>query len=235
MSRNKVLTVTALSSAALILLGCNAAPSFAPTATAYPTYTPNPTYTPAPTYTPYPTYTPLPPSATPEPTNIALNKPVIITISEGWDSYNGAGVSPADVTDGSLEYSRASQQRGDGCVGYVNNDYRQTSNVVITIDLEGTYVITKIRYTMGNVERAETWGADKMVTPFGERTITPGTSYTDSKTGAGVWTEITGNIIRGSITASEVTIRLEKTRTSTTTDWLFIGEIEVYGIPATSP
>ena len=160
----------------------------------------------------------------------AFSKPVIITLSDSWDSYNGAGVSPEDVTDGSLEYSRASQGHGDGCVGYVNNDSMQTSNVVITIDLEGMYVITKIRYNMGNVERAETWGADKIVTPLGENTITPGTSYTSSTTGAGAWTEITGNI-----RASEVTIRLEKTRTSTTTDWLFIGEIEIYGIPVPSP
>lgn len=69
-----------------------------------------------------------------------------------------------------------------------------------------------------------------MVTPLGESTITPGTSYTSSTTGTGAWTEITGNI-----RASEVTIRLEKTRASTTTDWLFIGEIEIYGIRATSP
>jgi len=230
MSRNKLLTEIAIILAALILVRCNAAPAFVPTATSYPNYKPYPTYTPAPTYTPYPTYTALPPSATPIPTNIALNKPVVITLSEGWDPYNGAGVSPDDVTDGSLEYSRASQQREDGCVGYVNNDYRQTSNVVITIDLEGTYEITKIRYNMGNVERAETWGADKMVTPLGERTITPGAPYTSSTTGEGAWTAIAGNIM-----VSEVTIRLEKTRTSPITDWLFIGEIEIYGIPAPSP
>ena len=156
MSHNKVLTATAIIFATLILVRCNVASSFVPTATPYPTNTPNPTYTPAPTYTPYPTFTPLPPSPTPEPTNIALNKPVIITLSDGWDSYNGAGVSPEDVTDGNIEYIGASRQREDGVVGYVNNDYSQTSNVVITIDLQGMYVITRIRYNMGNVERAET-------------------------------------------------------------------------------
>ena len=72
MSRNKLLTETAIILAALILLRCNVAPAFVPTATPYPTTTPNPTYTPLPTYTPYPTYTPLPPSPTPVPTNIAL-------------------------------------------------------------------------------------------------------------------------------------------------------------------
>jgi len=231
MFHNKVFTETAIILASLILVCCNIAPAVVPTATPYPTYPPNPTYTPAPTYTPYPTYTSLPPSATPEPTNIALNKPVLITLSDGWDTYDGAGVSPNDVTDGSLEYSRVSQQRReDGCVGFINNDYSQTSNVVITIDLQGMYIITKIRYNMGNVERAETWGADMMVTPLGESTITPGTSYVGGTTGRGAWTEITGNMM-----ASEVTIRLEKTRTSTITDWLFIGEIEIYGTSANLP
>ncbi len=219
----------------LLLVGCGpsaeeqAATSEALTVAAA-TDTPNPTYTPMPTYTPYPTYTPLPPSPTPLPTNIALNKPVVITLSDGWDNTNGVGDSPDDVTDGSIEYIGASQGREDGCVGYVNNDYGQTSNAVITIDLEGLYVITKIRYNMGNVQKANTWGADKMITPFGESTVTPGISYTGSIYGAGAWTEITGNII-----ASEVTITFEKTRTSRITDWLFIGEIEIYGIPANSP
>jgi hypothetical protein len=214
--------------AALILVRCTVVSAFAPTATPYPTYTPFPTFTPVPTYTPYPTFTPLPPSPTPLPTNIGLDKPVVITLGDGWDSSSGTGVSPEDVTDGSIEYIRASRGGEDGCVGYVNNDYRQTSNVVITIDLEGMYMITKIRYNMGNVERAKTWGADRMFTPFGEHRITPGTSYTGNTTGEGAWTEITGNI-----RASEINITLEKTRTSTITDWLFIGEIEIYGIPAT--
>ena len=211
----------------VLLLGCTALPAFAPTSTPVPTSTPYPTNTPYPTYTPYPTFTPLPPSPTPLPTNIALHKPVVIYMSTGWDTDGGAGVSPEDVTDGSLEYLRASLKREDGCLGYVNRDLSEPSSVIVTIDLEGSYEITKLRYHMGNVERAETWGADKIVTPLGEAVVTPGISYTSPTAGVGEWTEITGNII-----ASEVMITLEKTRTSNTTDWLFIGEIEIYGIPA---
>jgi hypothetical protein len=161
------------------------------------------------------------------PTNIALNKPVVITISAEWDTDSADGIAPTDVTDGSLGYIRGSLEYG--CVGYVNHDYKQAASVIVTIDLEGSYEITKIRFNMGNVERAETWGADTIVTPFGEAAITPGLSYTSAAEGVGAWTELTGNIV-----ASEVMIRLEKTRTSTVTDWLFIGEIEVYGIPVIS-
>ena len=228
MFRNMV-KVTEITLSGLLLLGCNVLPVFAPspTPTLFPTHTPYPTYTPYPTHTPYPTYTALPPSPTPIPTNIALNKPVVVTLSEGWDTYAGADISPDDITDGSLDYLGASRKLEDGCVGYINNDYKELSSVVITIDLEGTYLITKIRYTMGNVERAETWGADKIISPFGEAAAIHGTSYASATEGAGVWTEFIGNI-----TASEVVVTLEKTRTSTVTDWLFIGEIEIYGIPA---
>lgn len=102
--------------------------------------------------------------------------------------------------------------------------------MIVTIDLEGSYEITKLRYNMGNVEHAETWGADMIVTPFGETAVIPGISYTSEAAGDGAWTELTGNVV-----ASEVIITLEKTRTSAVTDWLFIGEIEVYGVPVTSP
>ena len=150
----------------------------------------------------------------------------MIAISDGWENDDGAKISAEDVTDGSLEYIGASQKREDGCIGYVNRDTNQLSSVIVTIDLEGTYEITKIRYNMGNVERAETWGADQIVTPFGEAAAIPGVSYTSAKAGTGAWTELTGHIM-----ASEVMITLDKTRTSPITDWLFIGEIEIYGIP----
>jgi hypothetical protein len=134
---------------------------------------------------------------------------------------------PHKLVNHLLKYIRGSRQ--DGCVGYVNHDYQQASSVIVTIDLEGYYEITTIRFNMGNVERAETWGADTIVTPFGEAAVIPGNSYTSAAEGDGAWTELSGNIV-----ASEVIITLEKTRTSTVTDWLFIGEIEVYGIPASS-
>jgi hypothetical protein len=57
-----------------------------------------------------------------------------------------------------------------------------------------------------------------METSFGKTTTNPGYP------GKGSWTEQTGNI-----TANTVTIILTKTRTSWETNWLFIGEIEIYG------
>jgi len=131
------------------------------------------------------------------------------------------------VTDGSLDYIRASLRQEDGCIGFVNHEYNELMTISITIDLGQSYHITKIRYNMGDVERAETWGADRMVTPFGAVTINRGVSYVSSVTGRGAWTEVTGNEI-----LSEVIIILEKTRTSYETDWLFIGEIEVIGVPS---
>lgn len=150
--------------------------------------------------------------------NVALGKPVSITTNGTEDSLSYAGNSPSDATDGSLEYRPASEGIDDGCVGWANEDYNETITITITIDLEGTYNITKIRYNPGNCERAETWNADIMESPFGRTTTNPGSPY------RGTWTEQTGNI-----TTSKVTIKLEKTRRSHATDWLFIGEIEVLG------
>lgn len=163
-------------------------------------------------------------------TNIALGKPVIISLNGAQENYDGSGLSPSDVTDGSLVYLPASLKQEDGSIGYVNDTYQELMKVVVSIDLQGTYEVTRIRYNMGDVEGAKTWGADKMITPFGESSITPGISYVTSTSGKGAWTEITGNFI-----GSEITITLEKTRTSFETDWLFIGEIEIYGIPVESP
>lgn len=59
-----------------------------------------------------------------------------------------------------------------------------------------------------------------MESPFGRTTTNVGSSY------LGAWTEHTGNT-----TASKVTIKLEKTTRFDATNWLFIGEIEVWGTP----
>ena len=157
------------------------------------------------------------PGGFPSPDNVALGKPVIVTTNGANDDNEGAGLNPSDINDGSLEYFPASQMREDGCVGYVNNDYNEPMVVEVTIDLQGTYNVSRIRYNMGNVQRAETWNADLMTTPFGTTSTNPGTSY------AGVWT-----VHAGRTSLSSVTVILEKTRTSWPTDWLFIGEIEVY-------
>jgi len=155
------------------------------------------------------------------PSNVALSKPCTV-ITNGAEDYSDAhqGEWPRDITDGSLTYEPVSSGREDGCIAWDNRDIDQLLVVTVTIDLEGTYNITKIRYNPGNCERAETWNADIMESPFGRTPTNPGTSY------RGTWTEQTG-----SITASKVTIKLEKTRRSYATNWLFIGEIEVLGTP----
>lgn len=152
--------------------------------------------------------------------NIALGKPVSVATNGARDSLSCAGDSPSDITDGSLDYRPASDGVEDGCVGWANGDYNELMVITITIDLQGIYNISKIRYNPGNCQRAETWNADIMESPFGRTPTNPGSSY------RGAWTEQTGNI-----TTSEVTIKLEKTRRSYATDWLFVGEIEVLGTP----
>jgi murein DD-endopeptidase MepM/ murein hydrolase activator NlpD len=153
--------------------------------------------------------------------NVALGKPVIVMTNGANDNRESPGLYPSDITDGSLDYLPSSSAQEDGSVGYVNNDYSQLMVITVTIDLQGTYDISRIRYNMGHVERAETWNADSMTTPLGTTGTNPGTPYT------GAWTEQTG-----SASLSSVTVVLEKTRISWPTDWLFIGEIEIYGTPA---
>ncbi|MEW5989260.1 MAG: hypothetical protein AB1791_21755 [Chloroflexota bacterium] len=153
--------------------------------------------------------------------NVALGKPVIVTTNAAADDRENPGVEPADITDGRLDYLPAGDAQDDGTVGYVNDNYNQRMVITITIDLLGTYDVSTIRYNMGDVRRAETWNADWMTTPFGTTSTNPGAP------GRGAWTTYTGRA-----TLSTVIIVLEKTRTSYETDWLFIGEIEVYGTPA---
>lgn len=150
--------------------------------------------------------------------NVALNKPVSITTNGANDQCAGCGNKPSDVTDGSLSYLPVSGDApDDGCVGFVNNDYRQLMIINVSINLQQTYHITKIRYNPGDVEH-ETWNADLMVTPFGSTPTNHGSTY------SGTWTELTGSLI-----ASTITIALQKTRKSDETDWLFIGEVEIMG------
>ena len=153
--------------------------------------------------------------------NIALGKPVIVTTNGANDSRENPGIEPADITDGRLDYLAAGDALEDGVVGYVNDDFNQRMVITVTIDLQGTYDVSRIRYNMGDVQRAESWHADVMTTPLGTSPTNPGTPY------HGVWTEHAG-----SATLSRVTVVLEKTRISYETDWLFIGEIEVYGVRA---
>jgi hypothetical protein len=133
------------------------------------------------------------------------------------DNFPGSGEWSSDIVDGSLDYLPVGTGE-DGCVGCCNSDYNELLWVKVTIDLGGEYEVTGIRYNMGNVQRAETWNADSMTSPFGTTATQPGTPST------GAWTEQTG-----CDTLSSVVVTLYKTRTSWATDWLFIGEIEVQG------
>ena len=149
--------------------------------------------------------------------NVALDKPVTVTTNGANDGNPGEGMKPSDVTDGSLEYIRITDQLEDGCVCYANNDYDELMELNITIDLQKKYRISRIRYNMGDVRRANTWNADVIITPFAKTGTTPGGSY------AGAWTEHYGSGF-----LSKATIKLQKTRTAWDRDWLCIGEIEVY-------
>jgi len=151
--------------------------------------------------------------------NVALGKPVSVTTNGANENHDCAGLSPADISDGSLEYKPSSWCEEDGVVGYVNDNYNELMRITITIDLQGLYRVSRIRYNMGDVQRAETWNADTMITPFGTSGTNPGSPY------RGAWTEHTGDTV-----LSSVTVVLEKTRVSWETDWLFVGEIEVYGV-----
>jgi hypothetical protein len=155
--------------------------------------------------------------------NVAAARPVVVTTNGVDDDRENPGIEPADITDGRLDYLAAGDALDDGVVGYVNDDLNQPMVITVTIDLQGTYDVSNIRYNMGDVQRADTWNADLMTTPFGTTPTNPGTP------GHGAWTEHTG-----SATLSSVTIVLEKTRVSFETDWLFIGEIQVYGVPSGS-
>ena len=155
--------------------------------------------------------------------NVALGKPVTVTTNGAEEDNPGCtDVYPSDITDGDLDYTGTFCYEDDGCIAYQNQDYDELMVLEVTIDLQGVYAISKIRYNVGNVHRSPTWNADYMTTPLGRTTTNPGPSNYN-----GAWTEHQGMTI-----ASEITITLEKTRTSWATDILSIGEIEIYGIPA---
>ncbi|MCZ7665845.1 MAG: hypothetical protein M5U34_00710 [Chloroflexi bacterium] len=146
--------------------------------------------------------------------NIALGKPVQITTNGANDPYIGSGLSPADVTDGSLAYKAVSSSEEDGVIGFVNQDYNQEMEVTATIDLGGNYDITSIRYTPGNVQFANYWHPDWMITPLQTTTTVPGTPY------YGAWTEHTGNA-----TLSSVTVTFKTTRSSFYEDWFLLAKL----------
>lgn len=153
------------------------------------------------------------------PNNVAYKKPVFIT-TNGAEDISDAGNNcnnPNEITDGIL-LQPTSICANDGVVGFQNHDYNQLMELTVTINLQQTYNITKIRYNQGNVQRAETWNADVITTPFGKIRAVSGS------TRKGSWTEQTG-----SFTTSKLVITFQKTRKKWEEDWLYIGEIEVIG------
>ncbi|MHB8751628.1 MAG: hypothetical protein ACYDBJ_20865, partial [Aggregatilineales bacterium] len=217
-----------------ISTGVSSLPSYTYTPQKIPTLKPSPTrtftstniYTSTAIFSKTPTNTLESTSITP--VNVALGKPVTI-ITNGLDDHREQppGDGARAITDGSLKYvpggSTAPDSAERGVIGFADNNYNQLMVVTVTIDLEGSFRIFKIRYNPGNVMHGDTWNADTMTSPFGTTATIPGGSY------RGSWTEQIGDIV-----ANDITIVFSKTRTSYATDWMFIGEVEIYGIPVTT-
>ena len=162
--------------------------------------------------------------------NIALNKPCYIS-TNGAEKSQDAEFRPQFTDNGNFfggsknklketgTNSYLSYVLTDGNVesfnGWVNREYNRLMQLNVTINLQDEYDITSIRYNVGKCMRSNTWNADKMITPIGSISTKPG---------YGNWTEI-----KGKMTTSKLKITFEKTRVSWETDWLMIGEIEVYG------
>jgi hypothetical protein len=151
-----------------------------------------------------------------EPFNVALGRTCKI-VADGPDKVHIQNHDRWIYGKDEMKDDRLTDDSLDTWIGWVKDSYNSLFKVTVTIDLGDTYVIRKIRYNMGNVQRAETWNADKMITPFGEVRTNPGQSY------AGAWTEHTGHL-----KASSVSVTFTKTRLSYPTDFLCIGEVEIY-------
>jgi hypothetical protein len=150
--------------------------------------------------------------------NVALNKSVTVRVF-GNQSDPGDGGDPQVITDGQLNYDERNEYKAsNGVIGWVNRTDDQTMKVKVRIDLKGTFRISKIQYNQGDVSRAATWNADYMISPFGKTQTSPGGEY------RGAWTAQSGDIVR-----SSVDVEFVKIKSSWERDWLFIGEIEVYG------
>ncbi len=145
--------------------------------------------------------------------NIALGKDYTVEAL----AYENTEFSGGEITDGSLYYSGSEY---DDVAGWRNDDMSQLMTVKVTIDLGGTYQINEIRYNPGNVQMAEYWICDTMETPWGEIDCVPGHGF------QGLWT-----IQYGNSSLDSLELIFKKERVSTYTDWFFIGEVEIYGIP----
>ncbi|MBI5488139.1 MAG: hypothetical protein HY905_12470 [Deltaproteobacteria bacterium] len=142
--------------------------------------------------------------------NLAIYRPFTFTTNGVWERTDRP--IGGQITDGSLSYPN-----NVSC--WINDDYGQLGRVTIAIDLGGTFDVDGVRYNMGDVQRASTWNADRMVSAFGDGPTVAGGSW------AGAWTTQSGT----ASSLSTVTITFEKTRTVWERDWMCIGEIQVCG------
>ncbi|MCE5323328.1 C39 family peptidase [bacterium] len=156
-------------------------------------------------------------------TNLVLGKSVTVAVVNNDAALAYEGESSSDITDGSLVYIDPSQRQEDGCVGWKNSVSGRTMTVVVDIDLGVACNITAIRYNKGNTPSAG-MAADTITTSLGTTSINTGTS--------GAWTT---QYAAAAVESSTVTITLTKTNTGADSDWMFIGEIEVYGSVVTTP
>lgn len=155
-------------------------------------------------------------------TNLALGKSVTVTVVNNDANLAYEGESSSDITDGSLTYIAPEQRQDDGCVGWRNSVSGRTMTVTVQIDLGSTCTLRAIRYNPGNLP-LETLAADTMTTSFGTTSVngTPNAWTTQYAT--------------STIDTSTVTITLKKTNTAPNRNWMFIGEIEVYGKVVETP
>lgn len=158
-------------------------------------------------------------------TNLAAGKPVTITVTGNDASLPYEGESSADVTDGSRSYIAPELRQEDGCIGWRNSEPGRTMTVTVRIDLLATCDVKTIRCGTGDTAHADTWAADTMTTSFGSTPVTAGAPS------AGAWTTHYGSATG----VTSVTVTLKKTNSGTNRDWMFIGEIEVYGTTSGPP
>jgi murein DD-endopeptidase MepM/ murein hydrolase activator NlpD len=180
-----------------------------------------------------------PPAGLSDPRNVAFGKTVFFS-TNGVDAplpSDALGVptlrmnAPA-VTDGNLDLTSPPASLGQagapGGMVFYNPTWGRTLAITITIDLQGTYKITRIRYNPGNGLAAMAL-PDTVITPLGSSPPARAADAPPAPDGAtlGPWTTQTGQT-----TADTITVVLHKTRGLVDTGLLGVGEIEVYGVPA---
>ena len=162
----------------------------------------------------------------PGPRNVALGAPVFFSTNGADTPVLGGlslGLNPPAVTDGRLEIPPPGPDKPGGVVLFFNPTVGRALAVTVTINLQGFYHLTSIRYNPGNGLAAGGL-PDTLDTPLGGGRPVP------SQGTSGQWTTWTGDL-----TADTVTVTLHQQRTWNNTGLLAIGEIEVYGFPAAPP